>query len=79
MLLNTSFNIRGEPIVCTPVDALFGMVQANLDSLVLGDFLIDRAMLPENWEAMFRAWQGDERPAQDKQQSALRENLYSFV
>jgi carbamoyltransferase len=79
ILLNTSFNIRGEPIVCTPVDALFGMVRANLDVLVLGDFLIDRTMLPHNWEALFRAWQGDERRAHDNQQSAIRENLYTFV
>jgi carbamoyltransferase len=79
ILLNTSFNIRGEPIVCTPVDALFGMVKAHLDLLVLGDFLIDRTMLPENWEVLFQAWQGDERQVREKKQSALRENLYSFV
>jgi carbamoyltransferase len=79
ILLNTSFNVRGEPIVCTPVDALFGMVRANLDALVLGDFLIDRAMLPGNWEALFRAWEGDERRVRRKRPSALRENLYTFV
>lgn len=79
ILVNTSFNVRGEPIVCTPVDALFGMVRANLDVLVLGDFLIDRAMLPDNWEALFRAWEGDERRARDKRPSALQENLYTFV
>jgi carbamoyltransferase len=79
VLVNTSFNVRGEPIICTPVDALFGMVRADLDSLVLGDFLIDRAMLPENWAALFRAWQGDDRRVRAKRQSALRENLYTFV
>ena len=79
ILLNTSFNIRGEPIVCTPVDALFGMVRANLDALVLGDFLINRTMLPENWGALFRAWVGDDRQVRQRQQSALRENLYTFV
>jgi carbamoyltransferase len=79
ILLNTSFNVRREPIVCTPVDALFGMVRANLDVLVLGDFLIDRTMLPENWEALFRAWQGDERRIHEKRHSPLRENLYTFV
>jgi carbamoyltransferase len=79
VLVNTSFNVRGEPIVCSPVDALFGMVRADLDSLVLGDFLIDPAMLPENWAALFRAWQGDDRRVRAKRQSALRENLYTFV
>ncbi len=79
ILLNTSFNVRGEPIVCTLIDAIFGMVRAKLDALILGDFLIDRAMLPDNWEALFRAWQGDGRQARDRRQSALRENLYTFV
>jgi hypothetical protein len=55
------------------------MVRANLDVLVLGDFLIDKAMLPENWEALFRAWGGDERRIRQERPSALRENLYAFV
>ena len=41
ILLNTSFNMRGEPIVCDPVDALVCFVRSELDTLVLGDFLID--------------------------------------
>jgi carbamoyltransferase len=40
VLLNTSFNIAGEPIVETPADALRTFVAANLDVLVLGDFLV---------------------------------------
>jgi carbamoyltransferase len=42
ILLNTSFNVRGEPIVCTPEDAIICFVRAGIDALVLGDFLIDR-------------------------------------
>jgi carbamoyltransferase len=49
ILLNTSFNLRGEPIVCSPVDAIRCFVQANLDVLVLGDFLIDREQVPARW------------------------------
>src|SRR5918992_4285947 len=49
VLVNTSFNVRGEPIVCSPVDALFSMGTSEIDALVLEDFLIDRATLPANW------------------------------
>jgi carbamoyltransferase len=42
ILLNTSFNVRGEPIVNSPADALICFSVANLDALVIGDTLIDR-------------------------------------
>ncbi len=42
VLVNTSFNVRGEPIVCTPDDAARCFLDANLDHLVLGRFLLDR-------------------------------------
>ncbi|MGH7387888.1 MAG: carbamoyltransferase family protein [Candidatus Rokuibacteriota bacterium] len=47
VLLNTSFNTRGEPIVCTPADALRCMVRAGLDLLVLEDFVIERRAIPD--------------------------------
>jgi carbamoyltransferase len=40
VLLNTSFNLRGEPIVCTPADALRSFLRCDLDALVLGPFLL---------------------------------------
>ena len=40
MLLNTSFNIMGEPIVCTPEDALYTFMNSGLDVLVMGNNLI---------------------------------------
>ena len=43
LLVNTSFNERGEPIVCTPADALDAFQRTNLDGLVLGPFLVERA------------------------------------
>lgn len=43
MLINTSFNIRGEPIVCTPHDAYQCMMGTGIDSLVMGSYLIRRA------------------------------------
>lgn len=41
--MNTSFNVRGEPIVCTPDDAIDCFNRTNLDVLVLGDFVVERS------------------------------------
>jgi carbamoyltransferase len=40
MLVNTSFNVRGEPIVCTPQDALRCFLATDMDALVLEDFVL---------------------------------------
>jgi len=40
ILLNTSFNIKGQPIVCTPAEALDTFLFARLDLLILGNFLV---------------------------------------
>ena len=45
ILLNTSFNMNYEPIVCTPVDALICFIRSGLDTLVLEDFIIDRTAI----------------------------------
>jgi carbamoyltransferase len=47
VLVNTSFNVRGEPIVCTPVDAYQCFMRTNIDFLVLGPFLLDKTKQPE--------------------------------
>ncbi len=49
ILLNTSFNIRGEPIVCDPTDALVCFIRCQLDVLVLGDLVIRREDVPAAW------------------------------
>jgi carbamoyltransferase len=49
ILLNTSFNIRGEPIVRTPFDALSTFIRSEIDTLVLGSFILDRAAIPPLW------------------------------
>ncbi len=41
-LINTSFNVRGEPIVCTPRDALICFLQTDIDSLYLGSFYLKK-------------------------------------
>jgi carbamoyltransferase len=60
VLLNTSFNLRGEPIVCTPEDALICFLRSGLDCLVLEDLVLDRSALPDPW----RAWFGETVPTQ---------------
>lgn len=42
VLINTSFNVRGEPIVCTPEDAYRCFMRTNMDYLVLGNFLLEK-------------------------------------
>jgi carbamoyltransferase len=43
MLVNTSFNVRGEPIVCTPDDAYQCFIRTEMDYLVIGNFLFDKS------------------------------------
>jgi carbamoyltransferase len=46
VLVNTSFNVRGEPIVCTPADAYRCFMRTQLDYLVLWPFLLDKSAQP---------------------------------
>ena len=46
MLVNTSFNVRGEPIVCTPEDAYIDFMSSEMDLLVLGNYLLYREKQP---------------------------------
>jgi carbamoyltransferase len=46
-LVNTSFNVRGEPIVCTPEDAYRCFMRTGIDTLVLENFLLDKVDQPE--------------------------------
>jgi carbamoyltransferase len=47
VLVNTSFNVRGEPVVCTPDDAYRCFVNTEMDHLVMGNFLLDRTAQPK--------------------------------
>ncbi|HEV3218038.1 MAG TPA: carbamoyltransferase [Vicinamibacterales bacterium] len=42
VIVNTSFNIRGEPIVCTPEDAYRCFMRTNMDALLLGRFILEK-------------------------------------
>ena len=41
-VINTSFNVKGEPIVCTPEEAIDSFERMNLDYLALGKYLIKK-------------------------------------
>src|SRR5947208_12978270 len=43
---NTSFNVRSEPIVCTPADAYRCFMRTHIDHLALGPFLLDKTRQP---------------------------------
>ncbi len=51
VLVNTSFNVRGEPIVCSPADAYRCFMRTHIDGLVLGPFFLIREAQPEWQEA----------------------------
>jgi carbamoyltransferase len=42
VIINTSFNVRGEPIVCTPEDAYLCFMRTNMDYLIMGNYLIEK-------------------------------------
>lgn len=58
LIINTSFNVRGEPIVCTPEDAYRCFMRTEMDYLVMGDLFYDKKVQPEwtekkNWKEEF--------------------------
>lgn len=47
VIVNTSFNVRGEPIVCTPEDAYKCLMRTEMDYLIIGNCLFDKTKQPE--------------------------------
>ena len=59
VIVNTSFNVRGEPIVCTPEDAYRCFMRTHIDYLMLGPYLLDKTQQPKweekaDWRAEFQ-------------------------
>lgn len=52
VVLNTSFNVAGEPIVETPSDALRCFLSTNIDVLVMGDFIVQKKTVPKPSEPL---------------------------
>jgi carbamoyltransferase len=57
VLVNTSFNVRGEPIVCTPKDAHRCFMRTHIDALVLGPYLLHKGEQEEWMEKEDWRWQ----------------------
>ena len=57
LVVNTSFNVRGEPIVCTPTDAFKCFMETELDILVIGNYLLKKEeqdeTLKENYKEFY--------------------------
>jgi carbamoyltransferase len=58
LIVNTSFNVRGEPMVCTPEDAYRCFMRTEMDYLIMGDCLLSKAAQPpwpeeNNWREQY--------------------------
>lgn len=58
VVVNTSFNVRGEPIICSPDDAYRCFMRTEMDFLVVGNFLFEKTLQPawqekDNWKEEF--------------------------
>ena len=47
VIVNTSFNVRGEPIVCIPEDAYKCFMGTDMDYLIMDKFIVDKAEQPK--------------------------------
>lgn len=59
LIVNTSFNVRGEPIVCSPDDAYRCFMRTEMDYLVIGNYLFDKTLQPawtdtDKWKEEFK-------------------------
>lgn len=76
VLVNTSFNVRGEPVVCSAEDAVRCFARSGLDALFVGGVLVERGELPEGSEC------GEERKRSefsDALEVALKEKRLEWV
>lgn len=55
MLINTSFNVRGEPPVCSPDDAIAGFLATEMDYLVMGNYVLTKTQQDAGLIAKFKA------------------------
>jgi carbamoyltransferase len=58
VIINTSFNVRGEPLVCTPEDAFRCFMRTEMDYLIMGSFLLDKKKQTQlkkdiKWQGVF--------------------------
>jgi carbamoyltransferase len=59
ILINTSFNVRGEPIVCTPIQAYEDFMQTEMDYLVIGNYVLDKLKQPLREDSAMKYFERD--------------------
>jgi carbamoyltransferase len=74
ILLNTSFNMRGDPIVCTALDAIVCFIQSEIDVLVIEDFMLARSDIPHIW-TMY----AQQEAAQKRNGGAVDHRVYTML
>jgi carbamoyltransferase len=74
ILVNTSFNVRDEPIVCAPEDALSCAIRSGIDALAIEDFLVDLSSVPPELVELAR-----HRDRLSARQSSIEAALYTFL
>ncbi|WP_158794840.1 carbamoyltransferase N-terminal domain-containing protein [Granulicella sp. L60] len=75
ILLNTSLNMRGDPIACTLYDVLMCFVQSQIDILVVEDFVIERAGIPTLWSLEALKYQA----AKAKPGESISHSIYTLL
>lgn len=81
ILLNTSFNLRGEPMVNSPADALWTFVRCQMDYLFVGSYAVDRQMIPKYWTELATEWLSSRRQrssTHDRSQGEVSHDVYTF-
>jgi carbamoyltransferase len=72
ILLNTSFNVKGEPIVCSPEDAVKCFVLTDIDTLVMEDFILDRSSNELEMLRLFLSYEGT-------RSTGISRDVYTFI
>jgi carbamoyltransferase len=75
ILLNTSFNMRGDPIVCTSYDAIMCFVRSKIDVLVIEDFILERSGIPALWSLEALRATSEKNPAGE----AVSHSVYTLL
>lgn len=76
ILLNTSFNMRGDAIVLEPIHAVWTFIMSNIDCLVVEDTIIDSVTTPAPWEEIVEMVNARQRKKRAAREHA---NVYSFL
>ncbi len=69
LLVNTSFNVRGEPIVCTPAEAYHCFAHTHMDAVALGPYLVEskKQATPVDWDPSGNRSQGESPTAESRE------------